>query len=150
VEIFAVNTYLFIVVFNNNDIPQKEKEKNCIEVSKSFSGCALLQCYTSSAVFLLTMGNHRISDDLKEAALRLQDDGHSTAYIKQIAGSISKSMLYCAQKRKHTTGSVAKAQAIGHSRPRSLLKTDADYLLHLAQHKPTLFLDKYTHRLELY
>ena len=96
------------------------------------------------------MGNHRISDDLKEAALCLQDDGHSTAYIKQIAGSISKSMLYCAQKRKHTTGSVVKAQAIGHSRPRSLLKTDADYLLHLAQHKPTLFLDKYTHCLELY
>jgi transposase len=93
------------------------------------------------------MGNHRISDDLKEAALHLQDDGHSTAYIKQITGSISKITLYRAQKRKHTTGSVAKAQAIGCGCPRSLLKTDADYLLHLAQHKPTPFLDEYTHHL---
>ena len=74
------------------------------------------------------MGNHRISDDLKEAALRLQDDGHSTAYIKRITGGISKCMLFCAQKCKHTTGSVAKAQAIGRGHPRLLLKTDADYL----------------------
>ena len=35
-----------------------------------------------STILLFTMGNRRISDDLKEAALRLQDDGHSTAYIK--------------------------------------------------------------------
>jgi hypothetical protein len=33
-------------------------------------------------ISLFTMDNHRISDDLKEAALCLQDDGHSTAYIK--------------------------------------------------------------------
>ena len=99
---------------------------------------------------LFTMGNRRISDDLKEAALRLQDDGHSTAYIKRITGGISKSTLNRTRKRKHITGSVAKAQAIGRGRPRSLLKTDADYLLRLARHKPTLFLDEYTRRLELY
>jgi hypothetical protein len=74
----------------------------------------------------------------------------STAYVKQITGGISKSMLYWAQKRKHITGSVAKAQAIGHGHPRSLLKTDTDYLLHLARHKPTLFLDEYAGCLELY
>ena len=59
-------------------------------------------------------------------------------------------MLFRARKFKHTTGSVAKAQAIGHGRPHSLLKTDADYLLRLTRHKPTLFLDEYTCCLELY
>ena len=88
------------------------------------------------------MGNCRISDDLKEAALQLKQDGHTPDYIKAITG-ISKRTLFRTQKQKHNTGSVAKAQAIGRAHPRSLLQSDAAYLLCLACHKPTLFLDEY-------
>jgi transposase len=93
------------------------------------------------------MGNRWISDDLKEAALQLQYDSQSTAYIKCITGGISKSTLYWTQKRKNITGSVAKAKAIGCGRPCLLLHADAAYLLQLARHKPTVFLDEYAHRL---
>jgi transposase len=93
------------------------------------------------------MGNRKISDDLKEAALRLRQDGQTPGYIKHITG-ISRRTLFRTQKRKHDTGSVAKAQAIGRGRPRSLLHSDAAYLLRLARHKPTLFLDEYARRLK--
>jgi transposase len=93
------------------------------------------------------MSNRRISDDLKEAALQLKQDGHTPDYIKGITG-ISKRTLFRTQKRKHNTGSVAKAQAIGQACPRSLLQSDAAYLLRLARHKPTLSLDEYARRLK--
>jgi transposase len=93
------------------------------------------------------MGNRKISDDLKEAALRLRQDGQTPGYIKHITG-ISRCTLFRTQKQKHDTGSVAKAQAIRHGHPRSLLHSDAAYLLRLARHKPTLFLDEYAHRLK--
>lgn len=95
------------------------------------------------------MVNRKISDDLKDAALRLKADGRTSAYIRHITG-ISRRTLYRSQKRKRDTGSVAKAQAIGRGRPRSLLKQDAEYLLRLARHKPTLFLDEYQHQLTRY
>ena len=90
------------------------------------------------------MGNHNISDDLKDTALQLKLDGQTPGYIKHITG-ISRHTLFRTQKQKHNTGSVAKAQAIGCGRPHSLLQSDAAYLLHLAHHKPTLFLDQYAH-----
>src|ERR1700737_1406447 len=93
------------------------------------------------------MGNHKISDDLKEAALQLRQDGQTPGYIKHITG-ISRCTLFCTQKWKHDTGSVAKAQAIRCGCPCSLLHSDAAYLLHLAHHKPTLFLDEYACRLK--
>jgi hypothetical protein len=96
---------------------------------------------------ICAMGNRRISDDLKEAALRLKQDGHTPDYIKGIT-SISKRTLFHTQKRKQNTRSVAKAQAIGRACPHSLLQSDAAYLLHLACHKPTLFLDEYAQRLK--
>lgn len=92
------------------------------------------------------MGNRKISDDLKEAAWRLKNDGQSFQYIKTITG-ISKRTIFCTQKQKQDTGSVAKALAVGRGRPRSLLKLDSVYLLRLARHKPTLFLDEYARRL---
>ena len=49
---------------------------------------------------------------------------------------------------KQMMGSVAKAQAVGRGRPRSLLRQDCDYLLRLARYNPTLFLDEYSLRLE--
>jgi transposase len=89
-----------------------------------------------------------ISDDLKEAAIRLKNRGRDTDHeIREITGFSTKT-LHRAIRRKHATGSVAKAQAIGRGRPRSLLRRDCDYLLQLARYKPTLFLDEYSRRLE--
>jgi len=89
-----------------------------------------------------------ISDDLKEAAIRLKNRGYDTNHeIRQITGFSTKTLNWAIQ-RKQATGSVAKAQAIGHGHPRSLLRCDCDYLLRLARYKPTLFLDEYSRRLE--
>ena len=89
-----------------------------------------------------------ISDNLKEAAIRLKNRGRDTNYeIRQIT-SMSTRTLGRAIQRKQMTGSVAKAQAIGRGRPRSLLRRDCDYLLRLARYKPTLFLDEYSLCLE--
>ena len=89
-----------------------------------------------------------ISDDLKEAAIRLRNQGQDTNHeIKEIT-SFSTRTLTRAIRCKQLTGSVAKAQAIGRGRPRSLMRRDCDYLLRLAWHKPTLFLDEYSKRLE--
>jgi transposase len=89
----------------------------------------------------------KISNDLKEAALRLKARGRDTNYeISQITG-FSTRTLYRARRRKLLTGSVAPAHAIGRGRPRSLLRRDCDYLLCLARHKPTMFLDEYSKRL---
>lgn len=96
------------------------------------------------------MVNRKISDDLKEAALRLQQRGRDTTEeILSIVG-FSKSTLYRTERRKNLTGSVAKAQVLGRGRPRKLIHADAEYLLRLARHKPTLFLDEYRDRLERY
>ena len=75
----------FIAIFNNNGILKKKSGRSCPH-GKTSQMCQnfLLgsPSHSLSTISLFTMGNHRISDDLKEAALRLQDDGHSTAYIK--------------------------------------------------------------------
>jgi transposase len=44
----------------------------------------------------------------------------------------------------------SKAQAIGRGRPRKALHEDVQYLIRLAHHKPTLFLDEYQQRLKGY
>lgn len=93
------------------------------------------------------MGNRRISDDLKEAALRMKTQNYSTEEVLNIA-QFSLSTLDRAARRKRLTGSVAKAQAIGRGRPRKLTHSDCQYLLSLAKHKPTLFLDEYAQRLQ--
>ena len=70
-----------------------------------------------------------ISDDLKEAAIRLKNRGCDTDHeIRQITGFSTKT-LNQAIRHKQATGSVAKAQAIGRGHPRSLLRHDCDYLL---------------------
>ncbi|KAJ7685885.1 hypothetical protein B0H17DRAFT_1160752 [Mycena rosella] len=75
------------------------------------------------------MPNRRISDDLKEAILK-------------IAG-FSRSTLHHTRRRKVLTGHVTKAIAHGRGCPRTLAEADADYL-------PTTFLDEYRERLERY
>ena len=70
-----------------------------------------------------------ISDDLKEAAIRLKNRGRDTDHeIRQITGFSTKTLNRAIQC-KQATGSVAKAQAIGRGRPWSLLRRDCDYLL---------------------
>ena len=89
-----------------------------------------------------------ISNDLKEATIRLKNRGCDTDHeIREITGFSTKT-LRRAIRRKHATGSVAKAQAVGHGHPWSLLRHDCDYLLQLARYKPTLFLDEYSRHLE--
>ncbi|KAJ6484225.1 hypothetical protein C8R45DRAFT_755662, partial [Mycena sanguinolenta] len=96
------------------------------------------------------MPNRRISNDLKDAALRLRARGRDTTpEILDIVG-FSRSTLYRTSRRKRPTGSVAHAPAVGRGRPRTLLDQDADYLIRLARHKPTVFLDEYRDRLEHY
>ncbi|KIJ17292.1 hypothetical protein PAXINDRAFT_59616, partial [Paxillus involutus ATCC 200175] len=91
-----------------------------------------------------------ISDDLKRAALRLKACGRdSDDKICRIA-DLSKSTLYRTLCRCQATGDVTKAVAIGCGRPQKLIQLDCNYLLCLACHKPTLFLDEYTHHLEEY
>jgi len=93
------------------------------------------------------MGNRRISNDLKEAALRMKAHAYSDEETLEIA-QFSLSTLKRAARRKRLTGSVAKAQVIGRGRPRKLAHPDCQYLLSLARHKPTLFLDEYARRLQ--
>ncbi|KAJ7146670.1 hypothetical protein C8R44DRAFT_579655, partial [Mycena epipterygia] len=96
------------------------------------------------------MPNRAISDDLKDAMLHLEERGrNTTSEILKIA-QFSRSTLIRTRKRKHLTGSVAKAQAIGRGRPRTLVEADADYLVRLARHNPTHFLDEYKERLVRY
>jgi transposase len=96
------------------------------------------------------MVNRTISSDLKRAALRLKDRGRdSDDEICRITG-ISLSTLYRAQRRHNLTGDVTNALAIGRGRPRKLMHVDCQYLIHLARHKPTLFLDEYNQRLARY
>ena len=84
----------------------------------------------------------------KEAAIRLRNRGRDTNHeIKEITGFSTRTLTRAIQC-KQLTGSVAKAQAIGCGCPRSLIRRDCDYLLRLARHKPTLFLDEYSKCLE--
>ena len=96
------------------------------------------------------MVNRRISDDLKLAALRLKARGRdSVSEILDIVG-FSKKTFYRVQGQFRRIGTVAKANAIGRGRPQKILLADTCYLVRLARHKPTLFLDEYRSRLERY
>ena len=102
-------------------------------------------------LFSTTMVNCHISDDLNWlAALRLKARGRdSVSEILDIVG-FSKKTFYRVQGQFRRIGTVAKANAIGRRRPRKILLADTRYLVRLAHHKPTLFLDEYRSRLERY
>ncbi|KAJ7915733.1 hypothetical protein B0H13DRAFT_1511843, partial [Mycena leptocephala] len=53
-----------------------------------------------------------------------------------------------AKKQFRVTGSIARTPARNPGRPRLLQTADANFLLHLAKHKPTIFLDEYSRYLE--
>jgi hypothetical protein len=69
------------------------------------------------------MGNQRISDDLKEAALRMKAHEYCDEEILEIS-RFSLSTLKRAARRKRLMGSVTKVQAIGRGRPRKLIHPD--------------------------
>ena len=101
-------------------------------------------------LFSATMVNRRISDDLKLAVLRLKACGcDSVSEILDIVG-FSKKTFYHVQGQFRRIGTVAKANAIRHGRPQKILLADMRYLVCLACHKPTLFLDEYRSHLERY
>lgn len=92
----------------------------------------------------------KISDDLKEAALQLAACGRDSVYDIVAVTGFSKWTFYRIHQHKQNTGSVVKEGAIGRGQPRTLLRHDCNYLLRLARHKPTLFLDEYSRHLEQY
>jgi len=96
------------------------------------------------------MVNRRISDDLKMAALRLKARGRDTLPEILDIVKFSRRTFYKTQHRYQQTGSVAKAAAIGRGRPQKMIPGDIQYLLRLAKHKPTMFLDEYQQCLEQY
>lgn len=93
------------------------------------------------------MVNRRISDDLKMVALRLRARGDTISQILSIV-KFSRKSFYRISNRFHMHGTVTKAQAIGRGRPRKISHPDAQYLVRLTRHNPTLFLDEYQRRLE--
>ncbi|KAG2352029.1 hypothetical protein BDR07DRAFT_1440026 [Suillus spraguei] len=96
------------------------------------------------------MVNRRISDDAKRITLRLKAPlRDSDNKICQLV-DFSLSTLHRTLRQKHATGDVTKTLAIGRGHPRKLIHSDCLYLLRLARHKPTLFLDEYSHRFEEY
>ena len=93
------------------------------------------------------MGRRKISNDLKAAALRLWDRGDFVKEISRITG-FSVSTLSCLRRHHCLTGEIYQSPTISPGRPRRLLTADIRYLVALAHHNPTLFLDEYTKRLQ--
>ncbi|KAJ7108797.1 hypothetical protein C8R44DRAFT_636147 [Mycena epipterygia] len=96
------------------------------------------------------MPNCHISDGLKEAALKLQDRGRDTTSEILDIVHFSRSTLHRTHKQKVLTDRVTKAPAQGCGHPHTLAEQDADYLVRLAKHKPTTFLDEYCEHLNRY
>ncbi|KAF9018701.1 hypothetical protein BDZ89DRAFT_959832, partial [Hymenopellis radicata] len=62
----------------------------------------------------------------------------------------SLATFYRVRKCFHSSGDVAKAEALGRGRPQSIAEIDAHYLLSLCRTQPTTFLDEYRERLHRY
>ncbi|KAJ7732852.1 Homeodomain-like protein, partial [Mycena metata] len=84
-----------------------------------------------------------ISDDSKRIALRLLNRGRDTRTEIAKICDMSERTLFRAKKRLRETGTVARAPIRNPGRPRLLQAADCAFLLHLAKHKPTIFLDEY-------
>ncbi|EIM83126.1 uncharacterized protein STEHIDRAFT_42801, partial [Stereum hirsutum FP-91666 SS1] len=89
----------------------------------------------------------RYSADLKMVAVRLRHRGRDS--VKDIIKitTMSRPTLFRTWRKHRLTGSVTNRQPVGQGRPRSVLFRDAEYLLCLARHRPTSFLDEYCQRL---
>ncbi|KAF8836445.1 hypothetical protein BDN67DRAFT_876543, partial [Paxillus ammoniavirescens] len=89
------------------------------------------------------MVNHRISCDVKLAAIRLHERGllHLQDILK--CCNFSERTFYHIIKLWHETGDViSQTQSTLRGRPRLLDRDDLDYLLSLVRSNPDYFLDK--------
>jgi transposase len=97
---------------------------------------------------LFPMGFCHISTNNLETGIRLCECGRDTdEEIKQVC-QFSIRTLQRAHKRLRETRTAAHAPAVGRGWPRSYVAKDAEYLLNLARHKPTRFLDEYCNWLD--
>ncbi|KAK6993201.1 hypothetical protein R3P38DRAFT_2567237 [Favolaschia claudopus] len=96
------------------------------------------------------MPNRRIEDSAKLIAIRLLERGRDTRPEIAKLCDLSLRTLGRTTRRFCTTGSVAKAAAIGRGRPLVLHNRDSAYLLKLAKHNPCYFLDEYQQFLDRY
>ncbi|KAJ7138972.1 hypothetical protein C8R44DRAFT_545494, partial [Mycena epipterygia] len=96
------------------------------------------------------MPNRSITDTAKAIAICLVNRGRDTRKeIADICGFSTRTLTRSVRCFR-TTGSVAKAAAIGRGRPRLLHSNDSQYLLKLAHHNPCKFLDEYQRFLDIY
>ncbi|KIK78849.1 hypothetical protein PAXRUDRAFT_36557 [Paxillus rubicundulus Ve08.2h10] len=88
------------------------------------------------------MGNHRISQDVKLAAIRLHE--HGPLHLQDILEccNFSECTFYHILKLWHDTGDVVTHNQSFHGRPHLLDHDDLDYVLNLMQSNPDYFLDK--------
>lgn len=94
------------------------------------------------------MGNRRISDQVKVAAMRLYErQGMSLQDILD-AVQFSESTFWRVHKLWVEEGRVSKARSALRGRARSLHQEDRQYLVTLIRHRPAFFLDELTRLLQ--
>ena len=88
------------------------------------------------------MGNHRISPDIKLAAIRLYE--HRLLSLHQILECVgfSRRTFFRILSLFNETGEVAKPRSLALSRPRVFNHEDLNYFLQLVYHRPNWFLDE--------
>ena len=88
------------------------------------------------------MGNHRISPDIKLAAIHLYE--HQLLPLRQILECVgfSQHTFFRILSLFNKTGEVAKPRSLALSHPRVFNHEDLNYLLQLVYHWPNWFLDK--------
>ncbi|KIJ07460.1 hypothetical protein PAXINDRAFT_59940, partial [Paxillus involutus ATCC 200175] len=88
------------------------------------------------------MVNHRISRDVKLAAIRLHE--HGLLRLRDILQccNFSERTFYCILKLWHETGDVVTHSQSFRGRPRILDREDLDHLLSLVKSNPDYFLDE--------
>lgn len=89
------------------------------------------------------MGNRRISDDLKVAAMNLYD--RRLLSVRDILDCVgfSRRTFLCVRKLWRETGWVSNVPSVTRGRPRILHLDDLQYILLLAQKRPDWFLSEF-------
>lgn len=93
------------------------------------------------------MPYRKISEDLKEVAVRIANNGQGLDNVLETVG-FSASTYWRTVQRLRETGSVSFQQPVRKGRHRKLLREDEDYILALMQQNPALFLDEYARLLD--
>ena len=88
------------------------------------------------------MGFHKISRDLKLAAMRMHDQGILPVHTIIDCLQISRWTFYNVLELWITTGDVIRHTHGVRGRPRILHSDNIDYLRHIIRHRPDWFLDE--------